>query len=290
MREPAGWATALGQVMVANIQAREFGGLDEGARTTVGNFPRIVYEYEVAGKRYVGERFKAASALTEIPNYRLAETLARYPVGSVVQIRYDPVDPGNAVLEVEPLFRVALGGAFGVLLFVSGIFSILDVNVSALVARFLPPFGSIIDFDLPHIDRTLVTEAGGLGLVLALCGAIWLWRVIVMRSWPVIPGLILSSQVEMMEWRRPFGFRVIYRYEVDGREYRSNRIKTFSPSSSSPWLARKVVDRYPSGSTVSVRYNPKNHAESIVEPGGLGPLIFIVVAGAFLLIAVSASR
>ena len=51
-----------------------------------------------------------------------------------------------------------------------------------------------------------------------------------------------------------------------------------------PEFAQKVVERYPSGSTVAVRYNPKRPDESVLEPRVPGSWIFGAAIGVALLV------
>jgi hypothetical protein len=51
-----------------------------------------------------------------------------------------------------------------------------------------------------------------------------------------------------------------------------------------PEFAQKVVERYPSGGTVTVRYNPKRPDESVLEPRVPGSWIFGAAIGVALLV------
>ena len=51
-----------------------------------------------------------------------------------------------------------------------------------------------------------------------------------------------------------------------------------------PEFAQKVVDRYPLGSAVAVRYNPRRPDESVLEPRVPGSWMFGVAVGIALLV------
>ena len=51
-----------------------------------------------------------------------------------------------------------------------------------------------------------------------------------------------------------------------------------------PEFAQKVVERYPSGSTVAVRYNPNRPDESVLEPRVPASWIFGAAIGVALLV------
>ena len=58
----------------------------------------VRYGYEVAGQRYVGDRLAFAPRL--LPGGVLfAQLDQKYKTGQPVTVHYDPVEPGNAVLE-----------------------------------------------------------------------------------------------------------------------------------------------------------------------------------------------
>lgn len=120
-----------------------------------------------------------------------------------------------------------------------------------------------------------------------------------MKRWPVAKGRVLSSKVEEYQEivkGQAFGSRnrmtlyrpaVVYEYEVAGQRYESKRI-TQSPGLNRgvPDFAAEVVGRYPAGSSVDVRYNPRHVAESVLEPRVPRSWVFaLVIAVALLALA-----
>jgi len=101
------------------------------------------------------------------------------------------------------------------------------------------------------------------------------------RNWPTVPGVIMSSKVvktDRMETNtRPGGkgmtSRIVYlpavsyKYEVDGRQYRSDRVFLWMKSEDyhDPKNARKIVGRYPQGKGVTVYYDPEDHLQAVLE-------------------------
>ena len=59
----------------------------------------VSYSYSVAGEEYVGKRL-AFGAITEGGQGRAEAICERYPVGSQVNVHYDPDDAGSSTLEV----------------------------------------------------------------------------------------------------------------------------------------------------------------------------------------------
>jgi hypothetical protein len=75
----------------------------------------VTYSYSVAGDDHVGKRI-AFGAITKGGRERAEATCERYPVGSQVQVYYDPDDAGSATLEVgiqgQVFFIPGLGAVF----------------------------------------------------------------------------------------------------------------------------------------------------------------------------------
>ena len=68
----------------------------EGHRFEERNFADIVYEYSVAGRKLRNNRVSIGE---DLGNFQVAETIAKYPVGTVVTVYYNPLHPDQAVLE-----------------------------------------------------------------------------------------------------------------------------------------------------------------------------------------------
>jgi hypothetical protein len=105
------------------------------------------------------------------------------------------------------------------------------------------------------------------------------------RNWPAAPGTVLSGTVQALSERHSDGTstyfvpRLRYAYEVDGRRYEGERIR-FGQIRESERGARKVLEQYPAGSPVEVRYDPANPAEATLEAktAGLGLMLFGLAA------------
>ena len=146
----------------------------------------------------------------------------------------------------------------------------------------------------------LALAIGGFGLAILAIVLSSLREAAAMKRWPVAQGRVLSAKVE--EYRqstsrgtggardRMILYRpvLLYEYEVAGKRFRGSRIAQ-SPGLDRgvPEFAEKVVERYPDGSAVAVRYNPKRPDESVLEPRVPGSWIFGAAIGvALLLVAV----
>jgi hypothetical protein len=87
------WASTRGVVLASTIQVRRIGK----SRSEIAV---VVYRYEVNGKEYQRSVIRAGDRQGRIRLRGDArEATARYPVGSIVTVDYDPANPSEAALE-----------------------------------------------------------------------------------------------------------------------------------------------------------------------------------------------
>lgn len=84
------WSTVSGRVTTARLDTTR-------SNDKTKYQPSVTYAYEVAGTRHNGNRISALSAYTS--RGRAETVLARYKVGTAVDVYYDPEDPKSSVLE-----------------------------------------------------------------------------------------------------------------------------------------------------------------------------------------------
>jgi hypothetical protein len=143
----------------------------------------------------------------------------------------------------------------------------------------------------------LALVIGGFGLAVLALVVTSLREATAMKRWPVAQGRMLSAKVKeyqssvsrgvggpraRMTLYRP---ALVYEYEVTGKRFRGTRLAQ-SPGLDRgvPDFAAKVVERYPSGSAVDVRYNPKRPDESVLEARVPSSWIFATAVGVSLLV------
>jgi hypothetical protein len=142
-----------------------------------------------------------------------------------------------------------------------------------------------------------------IGMVCAAATAAAAWFIhrddVAISAWPTTSGVVLISEArhtsaETADHRRQLAWMpfVQYRYTVAGTAYTSENIspqvfREFASSIDSPPTAktRAVVERYPAGATVSVRYNPRSPAFSFLEIDRTGARVIGYVSAAFGLAA-----
>src|SRR5262249_58179496 len=60
--------------------------------------PSITYVYEINGRKYRGGRVTVAIPLSSNISWLSRRTLAKYPVGTLVDVHYNPKNPRESVL------------------------------------------------------------------------------------------------------------------------------------------------------------------------------------------------
>ena len=101
------------------------------------------------------------------------------------------------------------------------------------------------------------------------------------KQWPTSPGTVVASALEKSpdgRWR--YRAAVQYRYRAGGKDYQSNRIFWGGNEGRQKHMA-SVIAAYPQGSKVSVRYDPQNPNEAVLDPTqniGSRPLVLYAMA------------
>lgn len=86
------WPSTTGRVLFSSVEQRR--------RRKKRDFycPKVRYEYTVSGKQYQGGALSFGQMV--LSDYdAAAQKAAQYPVGSMVQVYYNPENPADAVLE-----------------------------------------------------------------------------------------------------------------------------------------------------------------------------------------------
>ncbi|MCC5932309.1 MAG: DUF3592 domain-containing protein [Cyclobacteriaceae bacterium] len=113
-------------------------------------------------------------------------------------------------------------------------------------------------------------------------------QIIGSSSWPATKGIILD--IEEYKYYRSIGerekivFILLYSYEVDGIEYRSDRLNPGLFKVANNQNLEYYSKIYIPGNEVNVYYDPKNPSESALETGYHWTDWFLAVFGAFFLI------
>lgn len=128
------------------------------------------------------------------------------------------------------------------------------------------------------------TKARFLGLMGLGSIAVWLtlsignafYLSLVSLHWPKVSARVIASGLDtgrstIGAWWSP---DVVYEYGLDGHEYRSSTIRYVMPPSYEENEAQAILATYPVDAQISVAYDPRNPARSVLEPG-IPPLMWL---------------
>jgi hypothetical protein len=128
-------------------------------------------------------------------------------------------------------------------------------------------------------DTLFLQFATAYALCAIACGLIMAGRMSIRRAadsekWPVVQGVVLETSVAAVreEGRQRFRPSVRYNYEVDGKRYEGSRLQWASEGFRKFTRARRLLDRYRTGNTVKVHYDPSRPATAVLLTGHAGVL------------------
>lgn len=263
------WPSAAGKVVISKAEVRDVEVIDSDRRDKhrieQRNFANVTYEYSVAGRKLRNNRVSIGE---DRGNFQVAETIAKYPVGRVVTVYYNPLHPHEAVLE-----RDLPKGMWGCL-------GIGTVIVLAIVFGSAIGLQQITEFASKHLVNPkvspFVVAMGGFGFLIALFGLALQRRASLARKWPVVSGTIESSGLEQFmsapsgsseRGQLTFQSKVSFAYRFDGIDYVSEHASMGGKvSSTSRGLVERYARKYRNGARVKVYVNPLEPSEAVLEP------------------------
>jgi hypothetical protein len=275
------WPETTGRIVVSGSQVREVEAFDdntEGGKTKEKrNFANIIYEYEVSRQKFRASRVSIGE---DLGNFEVAETIARYPVGKVVTVYYNPRKPREAVLERDPP-----KGVFGCVIW--GVV----ISVGLILFAFFG-FNQLAIFLAGRIHNApFVVALSTMGLMTLLFGFAMRRQSALATKWPKVTARITESEVDEFQGRiadkgpmttlyRP---QITYTYEFNGVNYQGSQVSLGAKvTSNSDAIARRLVAKYPKGKTFEVHVNPQNASEAVLSPNVAGAwLIWIIAAVLF---------
>lgn len=269
VRAASDWPSVPGKVVVSKSETRQVKVIDSdreaGHRFEERNFANVTYQYAVAGQAY---RCNRVTIGEDRGNFEVAETLARYPVGKLVTVYYNPNKRGEAVLERD--MPQGMWGCIGWMV----------VIAVALVFGSAIGFHKLTDFVGTRLAKP---EVSGMTVALGAFGAaiaLFAWglqrQASLARKWPVVSGRIKTSGLEQFRGkadegrsRGPVMFRakISYTYRYQNAEY-TGFVASMSGqvASTSDWGVHRFVKKYRDGQAVDVYVNPQNPSEAVLEP------------------------
>lgn len=245
---------------------------------------RVVYEWRWEGRRFTGDVYR--------PGYDGAEAVARayrlawlHPPGSRVACWVDPESPEDAVLVPGRRWKLLVAlvplafSIVGLLVVAGGLFpgkrpERPAVTAAAVEERDRGPGGMLLLFG----------SFLGLGLLLLLPMVVApLLEGLATRSWMEVPATVLDSQVRTHRDSdgHTYSADILYRYEVDGVEFRSNRYGLLAESTGYRESHEEIVARYPPGSRTTAFVDPDEPWSALLHRG-VGGLVWAALVPLFL--------
>lgn len=254
----------------------------------------ITYEYHFNGQTHQSQEI--GSSTSGHSDYRDAEEdAARYPKGSQHECLVNPANPSEAVLETQgmwmllilpfPLIFVAIGGG---LVFYAWFGQRKDKKptVDAHGGQKLGKKGKVA-----ITLFGLVFFCVGMGIIYGLGVLSW-WEYFDARSWQQTPCVVehASVQSHSSDDGTTYSVDILYRYEINGQTYRSNRYSFVGGSSNGHSGKQAIVKKYPVGSQQTCWVNPSDPRDSVLHRDfswslllGLIGLPFAAVGGGILI-------
>ena len=263
------WPSAAGKVVVSRAEVRKVKVIDsdrqEGHRFEERNFADIVYEYSVAGRKLRNNRVSIGE---DLGNFQVAETIAKYPVGAIVTVYYNPLHPGEAVLERD--LPKGMWGCLGI-----GTAIVLAIVFGSAIG--LHQITEFVSTRIPqHGNPAAAVAFAAFGTVVALFALVLHRQASLAMKWPVVTGTIKLSDIEQYRAAAQDGHirgqtmyqrRVSYTYTYNNLAYTNVHASLASSvASTSSWLVRKSTTAYQDGATVKVWVNPDNPSQATLEP------------------------
>lgn len=284
VRAASDWPSTPGKVVVSTSEVRDVKVIDDTRDDREGveqrNFANIVYEYTVSGQKLTNNRVEIGE---NRGNFEVAETIARYPVGTVVTVFYNPRHPRDAVLE-----RDMPKGTGGCLAIAAVIMLVVVFGGAIGIKRIADLVGTHLAD--PKLSP-LVVALGAFGFFIALFGLALHRQSSLARTWPVVPGTIKLTEPEIYQSADsdsgrsgPIMYRiqVLYNYHFKHIAYTGTHASVSSSSKpASKDSVRSFGATWRNGASVKVYVDPANASQSTISPGGAAAWFLWAIALGF---------
>jgi hypothetical protein len=123
--EARGWPRVPGRIAARGIRTRSSTPLRPSRDVRTTYYPWVRYDFTVDGRQRVGTTLKHGIEVGGSRGYA-EKVLARYPVGAVVQVSYDPANTSRSAIEhgsgIAWILPLLGGAALAIAVFASGVF------------------------------------------------------------------------------------------------------------------------------------------------------------------------
>ncbi len=255
--------------------------------------PDLKFRFEWEGRSFTGTRLRPTGdgsdefeKVSEIREKLLAEAGREAIQGLRTECRVDPANPEQSSL-LPPdgsnwlgLIFVAFGGGFmaiGLSIVFSGFKNRGRVALSDQAKR-------SSQSPVPLFVFFGIFAAAGLGITLGVVMPA-VNRYFSAKSWVETPATVVWSRVTSHSGSKggtTYSVDVFYRYQFQGRDYRSNNYGVMSGSSSGRDAKQEIVDSFPPGSTLTCYVNPQKPWQAIVNRNPGASALFVLFPLPFL--------
>lgn len=272
-------------------------GIDIDPSSNEPYTPRVEYNYTHGGRTYTSSAISSSDPATN--DYRDAQAYTlNYPPGATATVYVNPNQPSEALLDtggIESLGTLLFGIVF--LCLFSGIpLTIIigmwwpkrggnseqDQRAQAARARGKRSTGGLIG----GLIFGGVFAAAGIGMLIFMT-ILPLWRTASAQAWSQVPCVVERSELLRFEGDDGPTYRIdiLYRYEIEGQSYGSNRYSFSSFGSSSGQTGKqKTISQYPVGKQTTCYVDPADPTQAVLHRGlslanlwGLFPIPFAAV-------------
>lgn len=261
----------------------------------------IRYEYRWNSQTISSEQFERKPTTDEDIS-KIERLAAEYPAGKQVTCYVNPDKPTEAVIRRGSYFRL-LGTLFAVPFIGIGLVCVY-AGLHRPKAAASKPVSSISS------QASNANQAGCLVIffgIFALFGVGFfygffirpVWKIYAARNWTEIPCVVESSEVRRHSSDKgsTYSVDILFRYEVNGHEFRANRYSFVTGSSSGRAGKLAIVRQYPPGRKTTCFVNPTDPTEAVLERRftndmwlGLIPLVFLAIGIGGMVFAIRKSR
>lgn len=88
-----------------------------------------------------------------------------------------------------------------------------------------------------------------------------------LHNWPVTKGIIIQSKTGKVRNSKTEYPYIYYKYSVNGKEHISRRIGMYLTHPTGSELLKGLLEKYPLGKEVEVKYHPIFHKRAVLETG-----------------------
>ena len=113
------WPMAQGRIIHSQVLTKEVLSTHNDGPIYI---PKVTYTYTINGQEFSGHRIEWLDEVSTNSRFGAEKVIAKYPIGQLINVFYDPADPASAVLEPWRMKGIGIGIVIAV---VTGLGSVL---------------------------------------------------------------------------------------------------------------------------------------------------------------------